>query len=584
MLAVDVSDNITPPAGSAGSDKWLTIGQLLGVAAHIFPSGDTSGATDRAVINNIVGNLGECRPSAGDFWIDSPLLPAGSATKAAAIIGEFAGWGTDNDFYGTGSGTPTGTVIHAAGGFAGEAAILMDNEASTQWMAPSFRDFVVHCESMPAQAGGVAGNGIELTGPWAAGIWERLLVFKPQGNGIVMQNATGAGSGNPDNMIMRAVKASGARGAGGTGGTGMLLIHCPDLVASDCEASECAGSAWLVGSCTNGMISNCKGENSLRGWRFGGFFSSGSYLVLNGITSNENLQDGMLFDQSVGSSAGTYIITGGKATNDGQSGAGYAGFRATGCPSGIRGSNLLALGASYGAVMESSSHSMQLAGDFSGSIAATHDDGSNAAPLAVLQTSGTWDFAGAARITAPPGSGLTVSGDSPSVLVKSPVAPASVNFTGQSNGSYYSGFNMGDNVYPLDALGHYWGIQHTSGHQFLIFSYNGAGSYVNALALTEAGSMTIAGSLDISTAGAGLKVAEGSNAKQGTLTLNGTTAVVVANTSVTANSRIFLTIQVPGGTVGSAYVSARTAGTSFSVKSTTVGDTSTCAYFITEPG
>jgi len=51
---------------------------------------------------------------------------------------------------------------------------------------------------------------------------------------------------------------------------------------------------------------------------------------------------------------------------------------------------------------------------------------------------------------------------------------------------------------------------------------------------------------DIASAGQGLKVAEGSNAKQGTAVLNGTTAVVVGNTSVTANSRIFLTINTPG--------------------------------------
>ena len=92
------------------------------------------------------------------------------------------------------------------------------------------------------------------------------------------------------------------------------------------------------------------------------------------------------------------------------------------------------------------------------------------------------------------------------------------------------------------------------------------------------------GNLDVSSAGFGLKIAEGSNAKQGTATLNGTTAVVVGNTSVTANSRIFLTVNTPGGTVGSPYVSATSVGTSFSIKSTQIGDTSTVAWLITEPG
>jgi hypothetical protein len=100
-----------------------------------------------------------------------------------------------------------------------------------------------------------------------------------------------------------------------------------------------------------------------------------------------------------------------------------------------------------------------------------------------------------------------------------------------------------------------------------------------------AGNMIVTGTLDLASAGKGLKVKEGSNAKQGTLTLNGTTAVVVSNNSVTANSRIFLTTQSPAGSgPGSPYVSARTAATSFSVKSTVASDTSTVAYFITEPG
>lgn len=96
--------------------------------------------------------------------------------------------------------------------------------------------------------------------------------------------------------------------------------------------------------------------------------------------------------------------------------------------------------------------------------------------------------------------------------------------------------------------------------------------------------LVVNGNVDISGPGYGLMVAEGANAKQGTATLNGTTAVVVSNTSVTASSRIQLTVNTPGGTVGSPYVSATAAGTSFSIKSTNAADSSTVAYLITEPG
>lgn len=82
--------------------------------------------------------------------------------------------------------------------------------------------------------------------------------------------------------------------------------------------------------------------------------------------------------------------------------------------------------------------------------------------------------------------------------------------------------------------------------------------------------------------GATLKVKEGTNAKAGTAVLVGGT-VTVNTTAVTANSRIYLTVNTSGGTVGSPYVSARTAGTSFAITSTSNTDTSTVAWLIVEP-
>lgn len=93
----------------------------------------------------------------------------------------------------------------------------------------------------------------------------------------------------------------------------------------------------------------------------------------------------------------------------------------------------------------------------------------------------------------------------------------------------------------------------------------------------------VGGSVDIQTAGQGLKVAEGANAKQGVASLTAGTATV-ATTAVTANSRILLTVQSVAGTQGTVTVTARTAGTSFTITSTNVADTSTVAWEIIEPG
>jgi hypothetical protein len=86
----------------------------------------------------------------------------------------------------------------------------------------------------------------------------------------------------------------------------------------------------------------------------------------------------------------------------------------------------------------------------------------------------------------------------------------------------------------------------------------------------------------IDTVGRGLQIKEGTNAKMGTATLSGGT-VVVNTTAVTASSRIFLTAQTTGAAPGALRVSARTAGTSFTITSTSGTDTSVVAWMLVEP-
>lgn len=78
------------------------------------------------------------------------------------------------------------------------------------------------------------------------------------------------------------------------------------------------------------------------------------------------------------------------------------------------------------------------------------------------------------------------------------------------------------------------------------------------------------------------KTAAGSSTRSGTATLVGGT-VVVSDTATTAASIILLTCQTPGGTPGFLRVSARTAGTSFTILSSSGTDTSVVGYLIIEP-
>lgn len=130
-----------------------------------------------------------------------------------------------------------------------------------------------------------------------------------------------------------------------------------------------------------------------------------------------------------------------------------------------------------------------------------------------------------------------------------------------------------------------WAIAKTSGLQAAL-----SAKAIDADVVHDTGAETITGvktfsdDLAIGVAGKGLRVKEGSNAKQGTATLVGGT-VTVANTSVTANSRIFLTVQSLGTVAApkAVAVTGRTPATSFVITSADATDTSVVAFFIMEP-
>ena len=125
------------------------------------------------------------------------------------------------------------------------------------------------------------------------------------------------------------------------------------------------------------------------------------------------------------------------------------------------------------------------------------------------------------------------------------------------------------------------GLLEASASNNNLWAFNEADANSTAqLSLVGAGNATAYNVL--TAAVGGLATPEGSNTKQGTATLVAGT-VVVANTSVTANSRIFLTPQ-DNNTAGALRVSARTAGTSFTILSSNGADTGVVAYEIFEPG
>ncbi|MEV7871515.1 glycosyl hydrolase family 28-related protein [Streptomyces sp. NPDC088124] len=87
--------------------------------------------------------------------------------------------------------------------------------------------------------------------------------------------------------------------------------------------------------------------------------------------------------------------------------------------------------------------------------------------------------------------------------------------------------------------------------------------------------------LNLGAAGGGVAIAEGANARMGTATLAAGT-VTVTNTSVTATTRVAVFRQTAGGALGHLSVS-RTAGTSFTITSSSNTETSVIAWLLVEP-
>lgn len=100
--------------------------------------------------------------------------------------------------------------------------------------------------------------------------------------------------------------------------------------------------------------------------------------------------------------------------------------------------------------------------------------------------------------------------------------------------------------------------------------------------INASGNITAQGDLTLGTVTKGIKIKEGSNARMGVCTLAAGTCTV-ANNLVNGTTRIFLTNNTPGGTVGFLRISARVVSTSFTISSSSATDTSTIAWLLIEP-
>ena len=387
------------------------------------------------------------------------------------------------------------------------------------------------------------------------------------------------GSGNPYSWYMENVQISGTGSV--TTWDGFHLIGT-DHQLVNCRTLGVRGYGYYLAGCANTQLIACRAEWSA----LSGYYLTGSWgtvqgsggCMLAGCSTDRNSQYGILIDST---GAPSHLISGAMLRRDGRNGfpgtggGGYAGLRVSSATTpvivggitvypGVNDDNTGVNSPERGVSVANSTYVSIESGYLHADTTPFHDGAGNTAlyrGIAVGTATGTTaaptrSLVGAGNLPGPitltQGGFNAVRGASTNTLLDgraSSDSNARYNVTAAGTATYGPG-NAGADVT--------WG--------------RGA---ANRMDLTTA-------DLRIATAGRGPQVAEGSNAKMGASTLVAGT-VTVANTSVTANSRIFLTCQTPGGTPGFLRVSARVAGTSFTILSSSNTDTSVVGWLIFEP-
>jgi hypothetical protein len=122
-----------------------------------------------------------------------------------------------------------------------------------------------------------------------------------------------------------------------------------------------------------------------------------------------------------------------------------------------------------------------------------------------------------------------------------------------------------------------WSATGTNGNINLVVAPKGSGNFQ----ATTGNIAAINGNITMGTAGNGIQIKEGANARLGTSAAMTAGSIVIANTSVTANTVVFLSPATTGGTQGALSV-VLNPGVGFTINSSSATDTSTVNFLLIE--
>lgn len=412
--------------------------------------------------------------------------------------------------------------------FVGGAAIVMLGQTAGGYAGKSAEQRIFHL-TIIGDLSPAGIHGIQASDYVHGAVLRDVAVVRTTGKGIYTFTENGA---QPFSWTFHRVLADNA------GDVGIHLINHTDCTMVDVISIGSNTHGFQLSNMPNSRMIGCRAEwSEAHGYKIEGNFGTGAGsggMQFSGCSTDRNGQNG--FDiTSTGNAPLLFgdIIVRRDGRNGGAGGGDYSGFRAAGVTNPVIVDNL----ACYPGVDDNGA-------------------GTNSPVNAFKVSGGTYTSINSGFLH-----GATngyVDGGTNAVLRRGPNI----------------GERTGTTAAPVDAFANPWG---TAGNATIAgYTALDAGQSNGAWNIFDG----TKAALNLGSAGGGITIKGGTNARLGVSTLV-TGTVVVTNASVAANTRIILSRETTGGTVGH-LSSTRINGTSFTINSSSATDTSTVAWTLIE--
>ena len=496
--------------------------------------------------------------------------------------------GTHGDQIFNASQLTANSYIAPQAGFTGGAAIILLGQTAGGYSNKSadsrIFNLTINGDSSPA---GI--HGIQSSDYVHGAVLRDVAIVRPTGKGIYTFTENGS---QPFSWTLHRVLVDNA------GDVGIHLINHTDCTMVDVISIGANTHGYQLSNMPNSRLIGCRAEwSEAHGYKLEGNFGTGQGsggLIMSGCSTDRNGQNGI----DITTTGNAPIVIDGLMTrrdgrNGGAGGGGYSGIFASAATTPI----IITGWSQYPGVDDNGTgtNSPQVGGTFSNNTSVQMENAYiHAATTAVTQSGNTTFLQGASIIyatgtTAAPTRAtqniyVDVTGDT--------MTGALANTTGAGANAIYTARVTGDTNDRVQIRGDgriNWGPGNAATDTDLYRSAAGSLTTDGFFAMASgqaSGQFTsftgAAAAFICGTAGGGVQIKGGTNARIGTATLVGGT-VTVNNTSVTANTRIILSRETTGGTTGN-LSSTRVNGTSFTINSSNAADTSTIAWLLVEQG